>query len=394
MTTKHYSASIVLCCLLLLCIVLTASAQATANFRLYPARESSSEGLGFFSYEAQPGITIEDTIALLNAGEEPVRLQLFAADAMTASSGSVTAKTGWDETPQASGAWLNLQPKEVVLAAGEEREIPFSLVIPDQLPSGEYAASIVAQLVNETEEIGGIQFIPRFAVAVMATVSGEEPLESNLEFLGISAETSRTGHTLITQLHNSGNDGIKRITGDLTITDSNQQPVATFPIQLGYFLAGDHLNYRLDLGSLSSGSYEATFTTSYDEKELVQSAAFTLEPLEQPVLLSAELEELPPTLAPTSIIEPTATLEPTIVTPEVTSTIEPQITVNQLTPAEQIAKIGDTESLPAQQIESNSPAKESVPTLSAGLIVGLIISLALLMIAVIVTLLMLRTTKK
>ena len=280
-------------------------AQAPPNFLLAPNTESSSSEQSYFAYEAQVGTIITDSVVLSNKGTDPIRLQLFAADAMTASSGSVTAKTEWGDTPQAGGTWLDLTTQEIELAAGEAQAIPFTLSVPDNISAGEYAASIVAQLADESDEAAGLRFIPRFAVTVMTTVTGTEPLASNLEVVGVSAETGRTGHTLITQLHNSGNDGIHRITGDLIVSDVNQQTVATLPIRLGYFLAGDSLNYRLDLGQLPAGAYEAAITTEYNDKLLEYTAPFTLASLEQPSVL------LPNTAETTLIPEPTPTLIPT-----------------------------------------------------------------------------------
>ena len=366
MNIKRPICSIALCCFLLT-LVLTASAQASVNFRLYPASNISSED-GYFAYAAQAGTTIEDSVALRNVSNQPVRLQLFPADAMTASSGSVTAKTGWDDVPQAGGAWLDLTSQVVELAAEEERIIPFALIVPDETPAGEYAASIVAQLADSTENVTGIQFIPRFAVTVMTTVAGAEPLEARLEVGGISAETGRTSHTLITQLHNSGNDGINRVTGQLTVTDMNQQTVVTEPIQLGYFLAGDTLNYRSDLGQLPAGDYNATFVAQYNDQEVIQTETFSLAAREPIAILPQATETI------AIVVEPPPTMVPTPL---------PLPTISSITPSA-IAEINtintETEEKAVSSTSSAAIQKDN------RLIIGLVLSISLSFIALIATL--------
>ncbi len=244
-------------------------AQTAQNFRLLPdPQRSASIKQAYFVFEAAAGSQIDDAILVRNRDQEPVHLSLFAADAVTASRGGVAIATRRGDIPQHAGAWLHLSETDLSLEPKEELSVPFSIRVPEDLSPGEYAASIVAQRTEEVAGDGsgslGVRFIPRFGVTVLVTVPGSVALQPELEILDLRAATGARQQAVIADLDNHGNDGLDRAEGHLTVRRTNGELLQDLPVRLGYFLAGDDLDYRVGLEEeLAAGEYDVTLSLTY-----------------------------------------------------------------------------------------------------------------------------------
>ena len=247
-------------------------AQIAQDFRMYPdPQQGISTQRAYFVYQAAAATAIHDAVMVRNEGTTPLRLSLFAADATTASHGGVAVATRRGDTPSEAGAWLTLSQTELHLKPGGERSVPFTVRIPDDLVPGEYAASLVAQRAGETDDEAqagpmGVRFIPRFAVTVLVTVpvSGTAALEPRLEITDLRATTGARQQAVIGDLSNTGNDGLAKAEGRLTVRQTDGALVSEVPVRLGYFLAGDNLDYRVGLEQeLAAGEYDVTLSLTH-----------------------------------------------------------------------------------------------------------------------------------
>ncbi len=246
-------------------------AQVAHGFRLLPdPRRSVSSQRAYFVYQSAAGTVIADTLSARNDSDQALRLKLFAADAVTASRGGVAVATRANDTPKQAGAWLRLSDTELTMEPGEHRSVPFTLSLPQDLAPGEYAASIVAQ--RAVEQVGrqsgplGVRFIPRFAVTVLVTVPGSAAtvLRPHLEITDLRAAAGTRRQTIVGDLGNTGNDGLDRAEGKLTVRQTQGALARDIPVRLGYFLAGSDLAYRIGLEpALPAGEYDVTLSLAH-----------------------------------------------------------------------------------------------------------------------------------
>lgn len=244
-----------------------AFAQGNLRISLLPDLSvTSSANDSYFVYNSPAGTVVEDTVLVTNSEKSPIELHVYAADVNTASNGGAAFSTNFGEAPTGTGAWLNLSETRVTLKPKESRAIPFTFTIPPDATAGEYAAAIVAQGADSSEtkqDSGlGINLVPRVAVTMWATIPG--PIEPQLAITSLTAGQSRTRQVVVANLHNSGNVGLKP-QGSLTIREQGSgTPVYEASIQMGYFLAGDLLDYHIKLKDpLAAGEYEATLSLTH-----------------------------------------------------------------------------------------------------------------------------------
>jgi hypothetical protein len=287
-------------------------AQNAHTFRLYPDPNlTTSSNRAYFVYEAAPGTIIQDSVLVVNPSSESIHLSLYPADAVTAANGGISIGTTLGEMPTATGSWLQLTESEVTLEPAQEGDkatahsLAFTLTIPDNIPPGEYAASIVAQPADalETSEQTapvGVRFIPRTATTVLITIPGPEPLQANLEITTLRAETNNDQQVIVAELSNTGNAGIPKTEGTLTIRETNGTEIHQRAVNLAYFLAGDSLSQRLNINPpLVDGEYDVILSLNYQDKTVEQSLRLPiLQPTPVPTVVPEPLtpdgdEELP-----------------------------------------------------------------------------------------------------
>lgn len=260
-------------------------AQKAHTFRLYPDPAlTTSSNSAYFAHEALPGTIIEESLSVVNPSSEQIHLVLYAADAVTAANGGISIGTTLGETPTATGSWLQLTESEVTLEPAQERDkatahsLPFTISIPDNMPPGEYAASIVAQpadALDTSEQTGpvGVRFIPRTATTILITIPNEaEELQSNLEITSLRAETNNDQQVIVAELSNTGNKGIPKTEGTLTIRETTGTQLHQRAVNLAYFIAGDSLSQRLNINPpLAAGEYDVILSLNYEDKTVEQS---------------------------------------------------------------------------------------------------------------------------
>ena len=262
---------------------ISAFAEANLDVSLFPAAGSSSAKEHYFVYNTPTERVIEDTVVVYNSSEEPLTLHLYSADAVTASQGGAAFSTNLGEAATRHGTWLTLSENRVTVEPNDGYLVPFTLTIPPDAAAGEYTAFIVTQRADsiETQQSSGIGFnlVPRVAIAVWATVPG--PTDPKLEIASLTTGESSRRQIVVANLHNTGNVGLKP-QGRLTIQKPDTgTPVYEAPIQIKYFLAGDSLDYHINLREvLPAGEYEVYLSLTHQGGTIEQRETLFLNDVE------------------------------------------------------------------------------------------------------------------
>ncbi len=267
----------------------------THDFRLLPdPAATASANRAYFVYQLAAGAVLEDAVLVKNMSEGPLRLALFAADAVTGSRGGIAVATLREGRPSRAGTWLRLSQSELALAAGESRSVAFKMSVPAAATPGEHGAAIVVQRAESGSERQtgpfGIRFVPRAAVTVLATVRGPAPLEPKLVIDGLETAARGRQQTVVARLANSGNDGIRTTRGQLTVRQTDGTLSRETPVQLGYVLAWGELAYGVGLvPALRPDHYDVTLSLTYDRGTVERTERLFLgEPAALPVVRAVE----------------------------------------------------------------------------------------------------------
>lgn len=247
-----------------------ALAQVGTDFSLAPDPEvTASRQTGYFDYVVPAGTTIDDAVRIANTTTTDVDVVLYPSDAATSENGGISFPTTIDGTPSEAGTWITLSEREVTLAPGEIRSIPFTVAVPAGV-TGQHAAGIVAQPPSGAAAGEGqftVTVVPRTALTVLVTI-GEDPetIEPRLEITGLRTEIAGTQQLVVIDLANTGDVGF-RSSGTLTLSHPDGEIAAQAGFSLGYFLAGDTIPYRIALvPAVDPGDYDARVVVTYEEK--------------------------------------------------------------------------------------------------------------------------------
>jgi hypothetical protein len=144
-----------------------------------------------FSYQAERGSVIDDSITLINKSDNDLTVELYAVDAAVTTDGTF-APTRRADIHDTVGAWVSLSESAVTIAAGDAVDVEFRFVVPDLAEPGDYAGVIIAQLEasgEQTIEDGDVRLSVETAVGVrlFARVAGD--LRPGLAVSGVRLES-------------------------------------------------------------------------------------------------------------------------------------------------------------------------------------------------------------
>lgn len=115
---------------------------STLTWSVRPAPTASEPERSNFSYDADPGATVRDSIRVRNYGAEPLPLAIYASDAMTTSSGALDLLPA-GEQPTDVGAWTVLDAANIEVPPLGFVDVPFTMVVPVDAESGDHTGGIV-----------------------------------------------------------------------------------------------------------------------------------------------------------------------------------------------------------------------------------------------------------
>lgn len=147
------------------------------------------------SYSGAPGDVIEDAITLYNLGTEDLPFRVYSTDAYNDEDGAFTLLVG-DEVPSDAGSWITLDAEEIVVPAGKQATIPFTLTIPEGAAPGDHAGAVLASspTVGRGQQNEVITLDRRTGTRLFVRVSG--PLEPLLSVERLSTDYSGSANPL------------------------------------------------------------------------------------------------------------------------------------------------------------------------------------------------------
>ena len=149
-----------------------AQAGGDISFGIRPTKafEDRPETFSYFLHELAPGAVLSDAALVMNSGDVPVTLELYAADGITAvNGGTAFARVG--QEPTGVNRWLSLSVAEIALEPGEEIAVPFTITVPSDASPGHHVAGIVVAAPPIGEASPGGENDGQFAVMVVQQVA-------------------------------------------------------------------------------------------------------------------------------------------------------------------------------------------------------------------------------
>ena len=251
--------------------------QVSFGIRPTRASEHRPQTFSYFSYELAPGAVLTDEALVMNSGDVPVTLKLYAADGITAiNGGTAFAQQGQESTGASRGVnrWLSLSVTEIALEPGEERVVPFTITVPSDASPGHHVAGLVLEA-PPTEGGEGqfvVKVVQQAGVAVVIEVPGRHI--AGLELSGASLrQQDDQGATFVIAVHNTGNIFLKG-EGSLRIMDRNDEVLASIPLRMDTVLPGDEPTFQVTHPvHLADGDYLLAVVLNYEGKTAVLEGA-------------------------------------------------------------------------------------------------------------------------
>lgn len=219
----------------------------------------------YFSFDARPGTKVTGHVELEGRAGSDQPVALAPVDVGTAATGGLDYG---DRMPRATGRWLALARRRLVLAPGQIASVPFTVAVPGAAGAGDHVAGIVATDPTELARQRlrarkrhtslALAFRSRLAVAVVVRVPGRR--RPHLSFRGAAIEESPAGVRIALRLRNTGNTLIKFTRGDVTVSQTGQAILAT-SVNLDTFAPSSEIRFPIALpGPPIQGRYHVSGT--------------------------------------------------------------------------------------------------------------------------------------
>jgi hypothetical protein len=254
----------------------TGSTDATASFSLEPSSPSSHPS-GYFIISGTPGQAVKDSVVMRNLTEQTITVSLAAVDGATGLYGGITYGLPTDPVKNV-GSWITLSQTTVTLKPLDMVQIPFTVNVPNDAPSGTNVGAITAWIPaadagsTTTSEGFGAQIIiqTRRVLAVQVDLPGDtQPL---LQITGLTPTPRSSGMNLDIGIANTGH-GLASGTGSIDIPSTGFHK----DFKLESVLPGTSLAYPIPWSdNPDAKTYDATVTISYNGKTADWSGTFQI----------------------------------------------------------------------------------------------------------------------
>lgn len=190
------------------------------------------DGRAYLIYSADPGATIFDRVAVFNYFATPLRLQMYATDAVQGTDGGFGLLTG-DQTPADAGSWITLLdvPKSgYITVPGRTGKSPYGVKyirfiakIPAKATPGDHVGGVVASLKSTSTNTTGpkVTLDQRVGIRAYFSLAGKLTPQLKIEDLHASYKNQwdplgRGLYSVSYFVHNTGNLRLN-VTQDVTI---------------------------------------------------------------------------------------------------------------------------------------------------------------------------------
>ncbi|WP_435210164.1 WxL protein peptidoglycan domain-containing protein [Micromonospora sp. bgisy143] len=184
------------------------AADGNVAWTVRTASNSYGEARSSYSYNVNPGGSVEDAMVVANRGSAPLTLAVYAADGFTTDAGQLDLLTR-DKKSVAVGAWVKPSAGSVVIQPGKTVQVPFTIAVPGNATPGDHVGGILTAL-TQTDQAEGINVDRRLGIRITLRVGGELKPNLAIENLHVrydgSANPAGKGDATVSYtIHNTGN---------------------------------------------------------------------------------------------------------------------------------------------------------------------------------------------
>ena len=246
----------------------------------------NSRSSSIFIYTLSGGQSKQDGIRVINNGNDPKTVEIYATDSELASGGSFACTQKVDQQKQV-GNWIEFDRTTVALEASSEQTVGFRINVPKNTDVGEHNGCIIIQEKGATPEAAGngVTLSFRSAIRTVVTVPGD--ITKNVDFKSLESVGQSKKYIITAALQNTGNVSldtnidvtIKNLIGQQVYKNGGTYPVLAQkqPIELNfeynrpfwggiYYLAGTaayNSDIKIALGAPSKPDVSKKAPTSF-----------------------------------------------------------------------------------------------------------------------------------
>jgi Bacterial protein of unknown function (DUF916). len=220
----------------------------------------------YFVMDSRPATVVQNSLRLINMDTHSGTVKLYPVDAFTDPTGGTDYYANKDARHDV-GAWIKLSRQQVTLSPGQIIDVPFKVVIPDHVRSGQHVGGIVAQdlatqVFSSKNKKIHLTLQQRRILAVQVNLPGR-PVEQ-LVATGIRFDKASTYQRVLTVLRNTGNMMIKPI-GNLRISDLHGHLLQSQEVHIQTFLPQTSIDYPVYIHNkaLPIGRYHVSLSLTY-----------------------------------------------------------------------------------------------------------------------------------
>jgi len=159
------------------------AAPSTVTFGVQPSSVTKTDGRPFFTFGATPGSRLTDHVAFLNYSLVPIRVKVYATDALNTVEGGFALLQA-KQKPVDAGSWITLGSRHPFLVVPARRSknsppgqviIPVTMTVPATASPGDHGAGIIASLSTVSKNAQGANIVldQRVATRVYVRVAGQ-----------------------------------------------------------------------------------------------------------------------------------------------------------------------------------------------------------------------------
>lgn len=258
-----------------------AAAQAPgAAFAIEPLG-SQAKHTGYFVLDARPGDTLSGRVRIGNSGQKAGDVRLAAVDAVTGPTSGAVYRQRTDRRHDV-GAWTQLGPTHIHLAAGGSREVSFTVHAPAGAVPGDHLGGLVAEDTRLEAKrpvqrgAGRFQIRVRSLTIVAIEVRVAGPRRPSLLPTSLAAGGSAGRQSLLLGLRNNGNV-LTKGRGQLTVTKDGRT-VQRSRFALDTFVPRTTIAFPVAVRgkALGAGDYRGTATLHFAGHQVERSFNFSI----------------------------------------------------------------------------------------------------------------------
>jgi hypothetical protein len=239
---------------------LAAEAAVAINVSISPPR---------WEIEVEPGGAVEGSFEVTGAADRDLRVKIYFQDWQFNPRGEVEFLTG--AGPRSVVSWLQIEPVEMLIPAGEKRVFRIFGTVPPQTAGGDYWSGFFVETIPEAPRTGsGVVVTGRVGGGIFLTVQGETVKAGRIRNFAVQWENGLSGRVLFV---NQG-DTLLYPSGRVEVRDSQGKTVESFTLPEATVLPGSERELVFaESMALPAGDYVVLAILDYGGARLLGAQA-------------------------------------------------------------------------------------------------------------------------